>query len=267
MGSVSLMLAVLWDQSPLLMGALAGPLIAVALYQRSVHRAITAMRLALTDAQTGLGNKRHFEELLQRYLDKADETATPLTLCIVDLDNFKTINDTYGHLAGDRVLAQVAARLRRGGESFRIGGDEFALLLPGRTTGGGPRGRRDRLAPDRGGARTSTAATSRSRSASRPTRATGVERTELVRVADKALYAAKGHGKARVHVYTTGEDVAAAPERLSRTLGRVADLRHERALAASPPRGTSTWARTRTTSAISRRGSPRGSSSTRRRSS
>src|SRR4029453_13305174 len=122
MGSVRLMLAVLWDQSPLLMGALAGPLIAVALYQRSVHRAITAMRLALTDAHTGLGNKRHFEELLQRHLDKGDETATTRTLCMFDVHNFKTIDDAYGHPAGDRVLAQVAAPLRGGGGGVPLAG-------------------------------------------------------------------------------------------------------------------------------------------------
>ncbi|HET9545977.1 MAG TPA: GGDEF domain-containing protein, partial [Gaiellaceae bacterium] len=105
MASMSLMLAVLWNQSPLLMGALVGPLVAVALYQRSMHRAMEAMRLALTDAQTGLGNKRHFEELLQRYLDQADETGRPLTLCLVDLDDFKSVNDTFGHPAGDKVLS------------------------------------------------------------------------------------------------------------------------------------------------------------------
>ena len=224
MGSVSLMLAVLWDQSPLLMGALAGPLIAVALYQRSVHRAITAMRLALTDAHTGLGNKRHFEELLQRHLDTADETATPLTLCMFDLDNFKTINDTYGHLAGDRVLAQVAARLRRGGESFRIGGDEFAVLLPGRTSEEG------REVAEMVSRRIAQASYEHGDDVTISVGVAtyphdGVGRSELVRLADQALYAAKGRGKARVHVYATDDAVAATPERLSRTLGRVADLR------------------------------------------
>src|SRR3712207_3776091 len=92
---------------------------------------MNAMRRALTDSATGLGNKRHFEELLQRYLDRADDEHSPLTLCLIDVDNFKSINDSFGHLVGDRVLAQVAARLRRGGESFRLGGDEFAILLPG----------------------------------------------------------------------------------------------------------------------------------------
>ncbi len=222
MGSVSLMLAVLWNQSPLLMGALAGPLIAVGLYQRSVHKAMRAMRLALTDPQTGLGNKRHFEEMLQRYLDKADENQTTVTLCLVDVDDFKMINDTYGHVSGDRVLAQVAARLRRGGESFRLGGDEFALLLPGRTTEEGrvaAEALSQRVADaryDHGGAVSISVGV-----ATYPS--TGVERTELVRVADKALYSAKGHGKARVHVYSPDGRMPSMP--MPRTLaGRAAGI-------------------------------------------
>src|SRR6187551_405544 len=131
MASVSLMLAVLWERSPLLAIALVGPLVAIALYQRSVYSALKAMRLALTDPLTGLGNHRHFHERLQRELADAEQESKPLTLCLVDIDDFKQINDRYGHPVGDRVLGQVAARLRQGGESFRLGGDEFALLLPG----------------------------------------------------------------------------------------------------------------------------------------
>jgi len=132
MASVSLMLAVLWERSPFLATALVGPLVAIALYQRSVHSALKAMRLALTDPLTGLGNHRHFHERLQHDLDKAQEEGFPLTLCLLDIDNFKQVNDRYGHPTGDKVLAQVAARLRQGGEAFRLGGDEFALLLPRR---------------------------------------------------------------------------------------------------------------------------------------
>ena len=76
MASVSLMLAVLWDRSPYLATALVGPLVAIALYQRSVHSALKAMRLALTDPLTGLGNHRHFQERLQSDLDRARPTAS-----------------------------------------------------------------------------------------------------------------------------------------------------------------------------------------------
>src|SRR6266545_2022870 len=129
MGSAALMLVVLWQRSPVLSAALVGPLIAISLYQRSTHRALRAMRLALTDPLTGLGNHRHFHERLQRELVAAEEEGLPLSLCLIDVDDFKRINDSYGHPAGDRVLSQVAARLRQGGEAFRLGGDEFALLL------------------------------------------------------------------------------------------------------------------------------------------
>jgi diguanylate cyclase (GGDEF)-like protein/putative nucleotidyltransferase with HDIG domain len=210
MASVSLMLAVLWRESPFLMAALVGPLVAVALYQRSVHKAMHAMRLALTDTQTGLGNKRHFEELLQRYLDCSDGSGAPLTLCLIDLDNFKQVNDTYGHPVGDKVLSTVAARLRRGGESFRLGGDEFAILLPGRSAEEGRAiaesvARRivDARYDHGGGVSVSVGVATYPQD--------GVERNELVRVADKALYSAKGHGKARVHVYRPDSRMPATP--------------------------------------------------------
>jgi diguanylate cyclase (GGDEF)-like protein/putative nucleotidyltransferase with HDIG domain len=211
MASVSLMLAVLWRQSPFLSGALVGPLVAVALYQRSVHRAMKAMRLALTDEQTGLGNKRHFEEILQRYLDRSDIQGTPLTLCMIDVDNFKTINDTWGHPVGDRVLSQVAARLRRGGESFRLGGDEFAILLPGRTTEDG------RLVAETILKRIADAKYEHpgivtvSAGVATYLPDNGIDRSELVRVADKALYSAKGRGKARVHIYEPDSKLVEAP--------------------------------------------------------
>src|SRR3954463_11424481 len=118
MASTALMLVVLWQRTPFLFAALAGPLVAISLYQRSTHRALSAMRLALTDPLTGLGNHRHFHERLQREMAIADETDTLVSLCFLDVDDFKRINDRFGHPAGDRVLSLVAARLRRGGESL-----------------------------------------------------------------------------------------------------------------------------------------------------
>jgi diguanylate cyclase (GGDEF)-like protein/putative nucleotidyltransferase with HDIG domain len=200
MASVSLMLTVLWERSPLLAAALVGPLVAVALYQRSVHEALDAMRLALTDPLTGLGNHRHFHERLQRDLDLAQTDGTPLSVCLIDIDNFKQINDRYGHPVGDRVLAQIASRLRQGGEAFRLGGDEFALLLPGRGEKdalGIAQHVLDRVATidwERGGTVTLSAGI-----ASYPEH--GVDRNELIRVADSALYWSKEQGKSQVRVY------------------------------------------------------------------
>src|SRR4051795_1740445 len=130
MASTALMLVVLWQRTPYLIAALVGPLAAISLYQRSTHRALKAMRLALTDPLTGLGNHRNFHERLQRELAKAEDSGGLVSLCLLDIDDFKRINDQHGHPAGDRVLTQVAARMRQGGEAFRLGGDEFALLLP-----------------------------------------------------------------------------------------------------------------------------------------
>ena len=200
MGSAALMLVVLWQRSPVLSAALVGPLIAISLYQRSTHRALRAMRLALTDPLTGLGNHRHFHERLQRELVAAEEASMPLSLCLIDVDDFKRVNDHHGHPAGDRVLSQVAARLRQGGEAFRLGGDEFAVLLP-----------------DHDEATALETATSiverlRSMELDRSERITvsaglatfpvqGVGRDELIRLADSALYWAKEHGKNRVRIY------------------------------------------------------------------
>ena len=200
MASAALMLVVLWQRSPALSAALAGPLLAIALYQRSTHREMRAMRLALTDPLTGLGNHRHFHERLQRELADAQQRGTPLTLCLIDLDDFKRVNDRYGHPAGDRLLAQVAARLRQGGEAFRLGGDEFAVLLPGLTAGDAVTAATsivDRIASipvDEDETATVSAGV-----ATFPSQ--GVGRDELIRLADSALYWAKEHGKNRVRAY------------------------------------------------------------------
>ena len=230
MASVSLMLAVLWERSPLLAIALVGPLVAIALYQRSVYSALKAMRLALTDPLTGLGNHSHFHERLQRDLDEAQERGVALTLCLLDIDNFKQINDRFGHPVGDRVLAQVAARLRQGGEAFRLGGDEFALLLPRRDEHEGfsiAKSIIERVADaecEHGGHVSISAGI-----ATYPQH--GVERSELVRVADSALYLAKEHGKNRVRVYRPDLLELAELRRLAEGPDRAARLRAAASLA------------------------------------
>jgi diguanylate cyclase (GGDEF)-like protein len=230
MASVSLMLAVLWERSPFLATALVGPLVAIALYQRSVHSALKAMRLALTDPLTGLGNHRHFHERLQNDLDKAQDEGFALTLVLLDIDNFKQVNDRHGHPIGDRVLAQVAARLRQGGEAFRLGGDEFSLLLPRRDEHEGlsiARSVIERLAekPLESGEFLSMSAGV----ATYPQH--GVERADLVRVADSALYMAKEQGKNTVRVYRP--DIAGIQElrRLAEGPDRAARLRAAASLA------------------------------------
>jgi diguanylate cyclase (GGDEF)-like protein len=93
-----------------------------------------ARKLAETDALTGLFNQRFFHETLRREVLRAQRYERNLALIVFDVDDFKGINDQIGHLAGDRVLAQAADRLRDAVRSVdvacRIGGDEFAVILP-----------------------------------------------------------------------------------------------------------------------------------------
>jgi diguanylate cyclase (GGDEF)-like protein len=196
MASAALILVVLWQRTPLLAAALGGPLIAIALYQRSTHKVLKAMRLALTDPLTGLGNQRHFHERLEQELRGAAESGSAVSLCYLDVDDFKHINDTYGHPAGDRVLSEVAARLRQDGEAFRLGGDEFALVLPrhGETAAAEAVDaivrRLAALDLEHIGAITVSAGV-----ASFPHHAAGLD--ALIRVTDGALYSAKEQGKNR----------------------------------------------------------------------
>ena len=125
---------VTWHRYPYVAVLAIAPLVAIGLHLRSLHASRLATVLALTDELTGLGNRRSFDERLAKELDRADETGLPLSLCILDVDAFKTINDTRGHDAGDEALVAVAGVLRRDGEAFRLGGDEFVLVLPGLAT-------------------------------------------------------------------------------------------------------------------------------------
>ena len=92
-----------------------------------------AERTSRLDPLTSLGNRRALDETLAAELARHARYGRTLSLCLVDLDGFKRINDTYGHAAGDRVLARVAEHLSsiRGADSaFRLGGDEFAIVMP-----------------------------------------------------------------------------------------------------------------------------------------
>ena len=91
-------------------------------------------QLATHDALTELYNRRHFIELVDKEIARAQRHARPLVMCIIDVDLFKPVNDQYGHIAGDGVLRQLAGVVRgfvRGEDiAARIGGEEFAVLLP-----------------------------------------------------------------------------------------------------------------------------------------
>lgn len=92
-------------------------------------------RLAWIDGLTGIANKRQFDERIREEVDRCQRRSLYLTVIIVDIDNFKAYNDTYGHLQGDDCLRQVAqainASLRRSGDLVaRTGGEEFTCILP-----------------------------------------------------------------------------------------------------------------------------------------
>jgi diguanylate cyclase (GGDEF)-like protein len=91
-------------------------------------------RLALTDPLTGLRNRRAFEQILEREIEKTRRNHTQFALLILDVDDFKSINDRFGHAAGDEALRAVAKVMTSVSRKIdccaRLGGDEFALLLP-----------------------------------------------------------------------------------------------------------------------------------------
>ncbi len=109
-----------------------GDLISTAMENACLHEEVTSR--ALTDALTNLPNRRHFEHRLREELRRALRSGRPLAVLLMDLDQFKEINDSRGHLVGDQILSRVAATLVATGRATdflaRYGGDEFVALLP-----------------------------------------------------------------------------------------------------------------------------------------
>src|SRR6266568_1813715 len=121
----------LWVTRPWLLVLLAGPLFTLTLYQRSALLSRIATRDARTDNLTGLGNHRAYQAALREQIEGSKRTGAPFSLCLVDVDNFKQVNDSYGHPAGDEALLLIAELLStaKHAQAFRFGGDEFAMLF------------------------------------------------------------------------------------------------------------------------------------------
>jgi diguanylate cyclase (GGDEF)-like protein len=166
---------------------------------------------ARRDALTHLRNRRAFDEHLESILEQATTREAPVTLVLVDLDEFKEINDTEGHSTGDRVLVSVArvleSRARTGEEVFRIGGDEFAVVVRGDSEAGFRAADRFRKAViDYEGPEELPALSAGV--ASYPQH--GMDKDTLLSHADEALYAAKDAGRNQVTIYETDDVEAAA---------------------------------------------------------
>jgi diguanylate cyclase (GGDEF)-like protein len=171
----------------------------------------SAREAALRDNLTGLGNHRAFQEAVTRMVEGSRRYGTVFSLVLLDIDEFKRINDTRGHAVGDQLLAQVgeliSATIRHTDAGFRVGGDEFALLLPHTDAGGAialarrllNRGLEDRGAGAfRGPISFSAGVTSCPEFAS--------TRLELTAQADAALYRGKRAGRTVVTAYDPEKD-------------------------------------------------------------
>ncbi len=104
----------------------------------TLRETLEAVRVeSLTDPLTGIGNRKHFEEMLHKAVDHAAVQGQPVCLVVLDIDHFKRFNDLYGHLTGDQVLRLVAMTMRESVEPrttiARFGGEEFGIILPGST--------------------------------------------------------------------------------------------------------------------------------------
>jgi diguanylate cyclase (GGDEF)-like protein len=155
---------------------------------------------ARTDPLTGLANRRHFSQELEHELERCRRDGRPLTVIVCDLDHFKDVNDSYGHMAGDRVLRLVADVLAEHSRAIdlpaRFGGEEFAIILPDT----------DLDAGEVAAERLRREIEHRSALAGPPvtlslgvacTQQVGLAQDALYRAADRALYAAKDTGRNR----------------------------------------------------------------------
>ena len=155
-------------------------------------------RLAATDGLTAIANRRTFEATLERELARAQRHSEPVSLVLLDIDHFKVLNDTHGHVAGDEVLRNVAAALacecREFDTAARYGGEEFAVILPGCSAAEALEAaeRFRRIMAEAPGEVPITASAG---VATFPDHARDAE--HLVRLTDDALYAAKRSGRNR----------------------------------------------------------------------
>uniref|UniRef100_A0A831XEP1 diguanylate cyclase n=1 Tax=Geobacter metallireducens TaxID=28232 RepID=A0A831XEP1_GEOME len=170
--------------------------------------------MAITDALTGLYNRRYFQQMFSRELNRAIRYGKPLSLIMLDVDDFKKFNDTYGHPHGDKVLGamgDILVEALRGTDfAFRYGGEEFIVLLP-ETDFSSALHVAERL---RESVAQNSAEELKGIAPHGVTASVGVvsyprdgeTRDDLLKRVDELLYRAKEYGKNRVHYRAAGEE-------------------------------------------------------------
>ena len=185
--------------------------------QARLNEAVEELKeLATKDSLTGIGNRRFFNEYLEKEWKRAQRDKYPFSLVMIDLDFFKFYNDAYGHQKGDDCLKEVAkaiegAMKRPADLAARFGGEEFALLLPETSSKGAMRlseGLRKSIFDlnlehknNPNGSRVTV-----SMGVATMIVDTGADFKNLISKADKALYAAKNNGRNQVSQFNEGMD-------------------------------------------------------------
>ncbi|HVY10206.1 MAG TPA: GGDEF domain-containing protein [Mycobacteriales bacterium] len=166
---------------------------------RSAELLARVRQLAITDGLTQLSNRRAFDRALEREIGRAARADGRLSVVLIDVDNFKALNDEHGHVTGDTVLRQISRALQRSVRSYdtiaRYGGEEFAAVLPG-CSAGLAFTLADRLRLAVQDAPSDVKVTASVGVATYPF--DGAESATLLRSADRALYASKRAGRNRV---------------------------------------------------------------------
>ena len=196
--------------------ALAAPAALALGRERAVAQAENFALTAAIDPVSGVFNRRHFHVRLEEELQRARRHQLSLAFLMIDIDNFKAVNDSFGHLAGDLVIRDVAEILRRSVRVFdvcaRFGGEEFAIIMPGSVVESASivaeriRERIEHYRP----ADPSLAALHLTASIGLAVSMSGLSGREFIARADHALYIAKRDGKNRVRVHQ--EEPISMPE-------------------------------------------------------
>ena len=121
-----------FDQSRMALISLLASFAAMSIENARLHH--ETRQMAITDVLTGLYNRRYFEKVLPQELERSRRLNLPLSILLIDADNFKKVNDTFGHPMGDRVLATIGQTIKKALRTvdfaFRYGGEEFVVILP-----------------------------------------------------------------------------------------------------------------------------------------